>query len=417
MATAISDSEIDLAWVDNSSTETGFKIERSPDNATWAQIGTAVANATTYNDTGLTDGTKYYYRVRAYNAGGNSAYSNTANAITTMLAPSGLAAVAMSDTEIDLTWTNNSASYTNVEVQRSPDNSTWATIATLGQVANYQNTGLTAATQYFYQVRATNSVANSAYSASSNATTNTTPPTPLDPRSKSGIAGFWDFTNAGTLWQDAGATVPVLVTSNPIVLAQDTLSGNANNAAQAVGYSPPLWSSDGLGTLSEPYALTSGSVLAMDIADAASIQFGTGDFSILVIYAANQIDYGGSDAGHLICKNGVAGFLPFLFGGSLYVYVDSVLIYLGATDMSLHDLIVSRASGVATAYLDGMVVGTQSASGDVSGPGINAALFHDSAAAAGFYNGKTGMSALYSVAFSDAEASGVHAWRLANFGA
>lgn len=170
-ATAVSTTEIDLAWTDNSTNETGFKIERSPDGSTWVQIATAAANATSYNNTGLTDGTKYYYRVRAYNQGGNSAYSNTANDVTTMLAPTGLGATAIAYNEIDLTWTNHSTSYTHVEVQRSPDNSTWATIATLGQVTTYHDTSPAKNTQYYYQVRATNAVANSAYSASANATT------------------------------------------------------------------------------------------------------------------------------------------------------------------------------------------------------------------------------------------------------
>jgi len=82
-ATAVSQMQINLAWTDNSNNEDGFKIERSPNgNSSWTQIATVGPNVTTYSNTGLTKNTRYYYRVRAYNVLGNSAYSNTANART-----------------------------------------------------------------------------------------------------------------------------------------------------------------------------------------------------------------------------------------------------------------------------------------------------------------------------------------------
>jgi subtilisin family serine protease len=83
-ATVNSSSKITLTWTDNSSSETGFKIERSTDGATFTQIATVGANVTTYANTGLTANKTYYYRVRAYNGSPvfNSAYSNKASAKT-----------------------------------------------------------------------------------------------------------------------------------------------------------------------------------------------------------------------------------------------------------------------------------------------------------------------------------------------
>jgi hypothetical protein len=74
--------QVNLSWKDNSDNETGFSIERSTDNVNYGQIDTALANATSYNNTGLVSDTTYYYRIRAYNSAGSSAYSNNASAAT-----------------------------------------------------------------------------------------------------------------------------------------------------------------------------------------------------------------------------------------------------------------------------------------------------------------------------------------------
>ncbi len=81
-ATPISASQVNLAWSDNSTNETGFHIERSTNGTSFTQIATVGAGVKTYSNTGLARNTLYYYRVNAFNAAGNSAYSNTANART-----------------------------------------------------------------------------------------------------------------------------------------------------------------------------------------------------------------------------------------------------------------------------------------------------------------------------------------------
>lgn len=82
-ASAVSSAQINLTWTDNSSNEIGFKIERKTGSAgTYGQIATAPANTISYSDTGLTGGTTYYYRIRASNASGDSAYASEVNATT-----------------------------------------------------------------------------------------------------------------------------------------------------------------------------------------------------------------------------------------------------------------------------------------------------------------------------------------------
>jgi len=88
-ANAVSNNQINLAWVDNSFNESGFKVERKTGPSdTYAEITTTAAGVTSFNNTGLQPSTQYFYRVRATNLGGNSAYSNEANATTSNLLPS-----------------------------------------------------------------------------------------------------------------------------------------------------------------------------------------------------------------------------------------------------------------------------------------------------------------------------------------
>ena len=100
-AVAISNSQINLTWTDNATTEGGFQIERSLDGTTFTPTATVAANVTTYASTGLSAATTYYYRVQATNGVGGSAWSNVANARTgnpTSPVPFGPAPIAIPGT-------------------------------------------------------------------------------------------------------------------------------------------------------------------------------------------------------------------------------------------------------------------------------------------------------------------------------
>ena len=78
----VSESEIDLSWQDGSDDEGGFKIERSEDNINYSEIAQVGPSITQYSDWNLLSDTQYYYRIRSFNEGGNSDYSNIAWATT-----------------------------------------------------------------------------------------------------------------------------------------------------------------------------------------------------------------------------------------------------------------------------------------------------------------------------------------------
>src|SRR4026208_2088367 len=67
--------QLQLAWVDNSGNEDGFKIDRmTGTTGVFVPMATVGANVTSYTDPNLLDGTNYCYRVKAFNSAGDSAF-------------------------------------------------------------------------------------------------------------------------------------------------------------------------------------------------------------------------------------------------------------------------------------------------------------------------------------------------------
>jgi hypothetical protein len=181
-ATATSSAQINLAWACAAGNEDGFKIYRSTDGTTFAQVATAGINATTYANTGLAPNTLYYYRVYSYNTAGNSAVSNTASDTTAPNPPSALTAVSQGSgpttwDKVNLSWTDNANSEVGFKIERSPDNVTFTQIATnAAGVTTYSDAGLAAQHAYWYRVRSYNANGNSVYSNVATLTTPNAPP-------------------------------------------------------------------------------------------------------------------------------------------------------------------------------------------------------------------------------------------------
>ncbi len=125
-----------------------------------------VGNVTSYNVTGLSANTTYYYRLRAYNECATSSNSSVKTVTTlpcTPKAPSAQNATDVTSSSFTAHWGSVSGA-----IDYRLDVSTTNTFATyvpgyqdlsVGNVTSYPVTGLSANTTYYYRVRAYNGCA------------------------------------------------------------------------------------------------------------------------------------------------------------------------------------------------------------------------------------------------------------------
>jgi len=165
---------VSLQWVDNSDNEDGFTIQRATNSRftkglTTFTVGT---NVTTYTDTTVLAKKKYYYRVRATNSIGNSAFTNVVKVATAKgqlpVAPTNLATGTVTRTSVALTWTDNATNEASFVIERATNaaftkGKASATVKT-PNLTSYTRTGLKRNTTYYFRVAAKNAAGNSAYS-------------------------------------------------------------------------------------------------------------------------------------------------------------------------------------------------------------------------------------------------------------
>src|SRR5262249_13850913 len=185
-ATPYNYTQISLAWVDQSSNEDGFGIERAlTSSGPWTSVGTVGANVRSFAAAGLSGSTTYYFRVFATSAAaGNSPYSNIAGATTPAApvqgpaAPSALRTTVVSAFQINLNWTDNAVNETGFKVERATASAgPYTQIGTPGaNITSYPVYSLSPSTTYYFRVRATNATGDSAYSAVASSVTPAAPP-------------------------------------------------------------------------------------------------------------------------------------------------------------------------------------------------------------------------------------------------
>ncbi len=174
-AAATSATSVHLTWTAVTHATT-YTIEQSTDNSTWTTLvpGTPLTGSSaSYNDTTVTAGNTYFYRITATNLVGNSVPGSSITVTTPLAAPVGLAAVVNSATQITLSWTlDTDDGLTGYRLESSLNGTSWSTVATLDPtVTTTANTGLTTSTAYHYRLFALSAGGDSAASTPVVATT------------------------------------------------------------------------------------------------------------------------------------------------------------------------------------------------------------------------------------------------------
>ena len=119
-------------WLDQSTNEAGFRVERSADGgASWVTAVTTGINEYYLTDQGLSAEQQVCYRVIAFNSDGESAPSN-ADCTTPPAGPSDLVVTGVDGRTVDLAWTDNSAVEDGYEVWLDDGYGSQYSIASLG---------------------------------------------------------------------------------------------------------------------------------------------------------------------------------------------------------------------------------------------------------------------------------------------
>jgi hypothetical protein len=156
-ASGVSASEIDLSWTNFSgSPATAIEVDQSTDGQNYTAIATGLSpSTTTYQATGLQEGTHYWYEVKATGSNNYSESAGPVDSYTLPAAPSALSATAVSSSEVDLAWTNNSIYATGINVLRSTDGVNFTSLGTIDpSQVGYVDTNLLPNTHYWYEIAA-----------------------------------------------------------------------------------------------------------------------------------------------------------------------------------------------------------------------------------------------------------------------
>jgi fibronectin type 3 domain-containing protein len=200
IATSINSSTVAVTWGDRSADETGFRIERATSfSGPWAAAATIGPNLTSFSDGARASETQVCYRVAAFNANGQSSWSETGCAIPPA-GPTNVRAAGSDPTAFDLTWSDNSAFEDGYQIQRAT--AAGGPYSVIAEVAangtTYRDAGLAGDQLHWYRLRAKRAGGFSDFSTPAAAVAATTIPLAPTFVSASPLNGSW----TDIIWRD-----------------------------------------------------------------------------------------------------------------------------------------------------------------------------------------------------------------------
>lgn len=183
------DGHVILVW-DGVLGSNGYKVYSSTASGSYSSHVASVAESVyNYDVTGLNNGTTYYFALKATNPGGTSPYSNEISAkpqVAKPIEPTGVSA-ASGNAKVSLKWNSVEGATSYKVYQTTTSGSYGSEVSSVsGSAYNYDVTGLTNGTIYYFVVKATNSGGESPNSIEVSAVPKTVPGVPVNVTAEAG---------------------------------------------------------------------------------------------------------------------------------------------------------------------------------------------------------------------------------------
>lgn len=194
-------SEITIKWI-KVDTATKYKVERRKSGTDDYVVAIGSTTSTSFTDTGLEKGQRYFYRVTAYNGSTKLGTSDSVGVYTKFSPP---IVTAVSNSKLKLTWDSVSKAESYTVMRRQSGGAAYEAIKTV-TTTSFEDSGLSASTKYYYWIQANcdvDGIKIIAKSTTGGQYTLTKSPeiTEIDDTSKSEITIIWNAVDGATSYR------------------------------------------------------------------------------------------------------------------------------------------------------------------------------------------------------------------------